>query len=136
MTLYDLHPDAKIGQNAVVAHHTVMGHMHIGHQQVVVSDNGLAAGGGATVDGAALTDAVIVTYLNGGVFACKLQVLWDCGDDSTRENFAVLADAGTGEDGHIGTNPSSVANLHVLIDGGEIRNLYVLANFGIRMKVV
>ena len=88
------------------------------------------------MDSAALTDAVIVTYLNGGIFSCKFKVLRNSSDDSAGEDLAVLADAGTGEDSYVGANPGSVAYLHILTDGGKVGNFYVLANFGIRVKVV
>ena len=125
-----------VGQHAMVADHAVVCHMDIGHQQVAVADDRLAAGGGAAVDGAAFAYDVVVADLHRGVFARELQVLRYGSNHRTGEYLAVLADACTGEDGHIGGYPSAVANLHILTDSGEIADRNVLAYLGIGMNVI
>lgn len=120
-----------IGKYAVVAYDTVVGYMDVSHEEVAVADDGLAAGGGATVNGAAFADGVVVANLDGGVFAGELEILRHGSDDSTGEDAAVLADAGAGEDGYVGTYPGAVAYFNIFADSGKVRDFDVLANLGV-----
>ena len=103
---------------------------------LVIANDSLTAGGGATVDGAALADNIVVANLDSSIFTGKFQILRHSSNDGTGEDAAVLANTGAGEDGHIGANPSAVTNLDILVDGGKIGNFNVLANLGIWVKVV
>ena len=50
--------------------------------------------------------------------------------------MAFASDAGTGIYDHIGFNDSIVANHHILADGGEIADFYIVANNGFWTDVV
>ena len=51
-----------VRKNGVIAHHTVVRQMDIGHQPVVVTDPGNACvAGRADVEGAKLTDRIAIT---------------------------------------------------------------------------
>ena len=79
-----------IGKHTVVAHHAVVCHMDVSHQQVVAAYHRPARGRSAAVQRAALPDNVVVAYLAGGVFSCKLQVLRDGGNDCARKDRKLL----------------------------------------------
>jgi len=51
-----------VDKDTVVANHTVMTHVHIGHQQIIVADSGFATIlHGAAVDGHTFANSVVVT---------------------------------------------------------------------------
>ncbi len=66
-----------VGEHTVVAYLAVVRNMAVGHDQAVVADHGLPPVFGAAVDGYILADGGVVAYFNGGVLACKFEVLWN-----------------------------------------------------------
>ena len=122
-----------VGKHAVVAYHTVVSDVAICHNEVVVADDGLAAGSSAAVDGATLSYGVVVANLADGVLVVEFQVLWDGADDAAWEYAAVLSYARAGENGDIGTYPGAVADDNVVTDGGEVADFYILADPGVGM---
>ena len=110
--------------------------MHISHQQIAVANNRLAAGGCATVNGAALANGIVIANLNGGILTGELEVLWHRGNYCSRKDTAVLADTGTGKDSYIGAYPSIIADFDIVAYSSEVGNGYILSNLGVGVKVV
>lgn len=108
-----------VGDDAVVAHHVVVGDVHVGHDEVVVTHDGLAARGGAAADGHILADVVVVADFGGRDLSGELQVLRQAGNRSGRMDFAPLADAGAVVNHGAGANPAVVADDHVAGNAGK-----------------
>ena len=62
----------RVADDAAIADHAVVSHVHILHQQVVASYDGLTLRGRATTDGNILADGVVVANLTSRLFALEL----------------------------------------------------------------
>src|SRR5690606_3214814 len=87
--------------NAILANHTIVRHMDIGHHQSAVTDFRDKTCLGTAVERTIFTDGDIVSDFQSGIFSTIFQVLWDRTDDGTREDPAVLSDAGTFHDADV-----------------------------------
>ncbi len=79
----------------MIADHTIMTYMRIGHKQIIRADNGLTACLGAPVKGNTLPDNIPVTNMQIGLFAGKLEILWFSGKHSSGMDPALAADSRT-----------------------------------------
>lgn len=124
-----------IGDNHIVANHTVVSYVAVGHNEAVAADNGLALGGGATVDGNTFANGGVVADYGKSVLATELEVLRDAGDNGTGENGAILANTSALHYGDIGADASALADLHILLNGDEGVNNHTGSNLGSGMYV-
>ena len=118
---------------AMVTHMAVVSHVHVGHYQGVVSDagNSLAAGLGAAVDGGALTDGDIVSYLDIGDLALELQVLGLGTDYRSGEHAATRTYLDIRKYGCVGIYLTIVTDFDILVDIGIGPDFDILAEFGL-----
>src|SRR3989338_6634139 len=54
---------AVIGKNTVISHYTIVGNMRIGHKEVVITDEGLAAFLCPRIKGAVFTNDIVIAYV-------------------------------------------------------------------------
>ena len=118
-----------VADDTAITNHTVVGHMHVLHQQVSRTYHGLALRGCTTRDCDVLTDGVVVADLTGCLLALELEVLGLGGDAGTREELIPVADASTKMDGHIVEELVIVANHNVLINDTERTNDVAVTKF-------
>jgi hypothetical protein len=124
-----------VAHDAVVADHTIVGNMTVSHDEAIVANLGGPFIFAATVDRHKLTYSGIVADLNGGVFAFIFQVLGNTSNYSSRENAAVIADAGALHDGYIAADPGAFSNFYILMDHAEWVNFYIGGQFGVWVDV-
>ena len=122
------------GKDAVVSDYTIVGDVHIGHNQGVAADPGdeLAAGLGAPVDSGALAYGHVVTHLDIGNLPFVFQVLRDGTDHGAREYLAVPAHPYITIDHRVRMDLATVADLYIIVDECEWSDLYVVAQDCIR----
>ena len=118
----------------MVVQNTVVRHMAIGHNQIVVTHHGLAFRRRTAMDGAALAHHVAVADDRPCDFAFELQILRDGAYHGRRKDMTILADLGIAANGGIGVYTRSVAYLHILVDEHKRTDLYILADLGCRMN--
>src|SRR5690606_26437528 len=103
-----------VDQDAVVADHAVVADMDVGHQQVVVADGGLAAVlHGATVDGHALADHVVIANDQAGRLALVLEVRSVLAHRGELEDLVVPADHGRALEHHVRADHGTLADFHI-----------------------
>ncbi len=91
-----------IGHDHPVVNLAVVGHVRIGHEQVVVADHRLAATiHRAAVQGGKLADAVAIADDQPGFLAAVLEILRVGADRSELEDLVVTADIGPALDDHV-----------------------------------
>ena len=120
-----------IADDTAIADHTVVGHVHVLHQQVPATDNRLAFGSRTTTDGHILADGVVVTNLTGGFLTLELQILRLRGDAGTRKELVVTADTGTIMNGYVVEELIIVTNDHVLVNDTEGANYIAITEFSL-----
>jgi hypothetical protein len=119
-----------VGQNAVVADNAVVSHVHVGHQQAVVTDSGLKVGCGTPVEGAVLSDNGVFPDGNGRILSPEFEVLRYGPDYGTGKNFTALSQAGTIHYGHVGFDYAVVAYFYIALYHAKWSYLNILADFG------
>jgi hypothetical protein len=110
-----------------------MGNVGVSHDEAVFTHDCTAFGACTAVDGSAFANGGIVTYLGGGLFSGKLQVLRDAGYDSSGEDFASVAYARTVKDDGMGENAAIVADYNVFFHHHKRVYRYVSTDFRFRM---
>ena len=91
-----------VGHDDIIVQYAVMGYMAVRHDEVVVTNHGLAFAGGTAVNGDTFAKAVVVAYLDGGVLTGELEVLRNSTNDSAREDVVTFTHANTGADDGVG----------------------------------
>ena len=89
-----LHLAGKLGavrHDDMIMQDTVVRHVAVSHDEVIIADDGLALAERTAMDGDELAEDVIVADESPGLFAVELQVLRDSADDGGGEDMAVLA---------------------------------------------
>ena len=106
-----------VAEDEVVAQDTVVGDVHVGHQQVVVPDlSERPAARGAAVDGDELADAVVVADDDLAVLATELQVLRDEPQAGEGKDAVAAADADGAFDDGVGADFGLFADLDLGAD--------------------
>src|SRR5262249_29170046 len=109
---------------------TIVGHMDIGHEHVVVADLcNAAAAPGAAVDGDELAKDVALADNQAALFATKLEVLRNEANRSERIDFRALANVGPPIDHCGGTHPAIRTERDSRPDYRMRTNLRPVANF-------
>ena len=108
-----------IANDQAVAKESVMGYMHVFHQQVIAAYSCRSFGSCATGNGYVLTDAVVVTYFAYCFLAFEFQILGLRGDACTREKLVVVANAGAIIDGDTILQYVVVAEHSILVNVAE-----------------
>src|SRR5215467_10150181 len=86
---------SRIGENDMIANHTIVRDVCVCHYQYVIAHACQAAAlYGATIDGGKLADYVVVANLEARWFACIADVLWCEADTAKREELIVRANPG------------------------------------------
>ena len=106
------HLDA-VRHHDAIAQLTVVAEMAVGHQQIVITDSGLFALIGGSVDRDALADGVVISdhHLRGRTFV--FQILGFLSQAGTWIDLVVLSDDQTPIKNGIGANPGVSTNLHI-----------------------
>jgi len=121
-------------QNAVVAEYAVVANMHIGHQQVVITDGGFAAIlHGAPVNGDPFTDNVVITDHQSRGLAFVFQIGSVLPHGGELVDVVVLADAGGALDHHMGGNHCSRADFDIGPDNGPGAHFHIGCQPGLGM---
>ena len=123
----------RVADNQVVAKHTVVGHMHVLHQEAVVAHYRGALRSRTAGDGHILTDAVRVAYLAETVLTLELQVLGLGRYARAGEKLVAVADTGTVVYRHTVVKMVVVAYNRVAVDIAERAYHIVVAQLGFRM---
>ena len=124
-----------VGENGIVAHHAVVGDMHIGHDPVVITDVGNALVlHRATTDGAVLADHIAIADLQASILALEFLVLGITADGGEGIDLVVPADAGWTFDHRMGTDTGSRTDLHMGADNGEGADTYAFGKAGGRIN--
>jgi hypothetical protein len=121
----------RVGDDRMVADKTVMGDMHVVHQQHLVADaREHPAALGAAMDGGEFTDAVVVANLEPRRLAMILEILRSCADRSELKDaiagadrrlaldYRVRADDGAGTDADLGGNYCTRADFNRRVEFG------------------
>ena len=82
----------SIPDDDMIFQYAVVCNMGICHDQAIVSDNGFSFRGCSAVDRNTFADRRIVSDFCGCLFSVELQVLWNTGNYSSRENGTVVSD--------------------------------------------
>ena len=115
-----------IGKNIVITNLAIMGHMNIGHDQIATTDSGYTfILNRSTVNGAALTEVVVVADFQAGGFTFVLFILTILTNGSKLENTITFADFGRTFDAGMGMNDSTGVDGHARTDIGERANLHI-----------
>ena len=77
--------------NNMIADHTIMPDMRIGHEQIIRTNNCFPCRHSAPVKGNTLPDNIPVAQIEIGLFSGKLEILRLIGKHSSRMNFTVTA---------------------------------------------
>ena len=101
------------------------------HQEVVVTQNGLATSMSTAVDNHVLTDGIVVAdhYLT--LFTGKVEILWEGSDNGCLEHLIIITHASTVHDAHEGIDDTVVADDHIVLDIGEWIDLAVVSNLSL-----
>jgi len=122
---------AIVGKNDMVPDRAVMGHVGVGEEIVVISDDGLAPGARAAVDGAKFAEAVVGADFEVGRLGFVFKILRSLSDRTEREEMVAVSNPGgaghadvTGEDamgadGDIGSNDAEGPNFRIFSDLGR-----------------
>ena len=110
----------RIGDDVVITDHTVMRHMHISHDPVVIADlgEGLVLHR-ARVEGSELANGVAVTDDQSRGLAFVLLVLWVSTQGRKLEDLVVTTDGGVPLDHTVRTNAGAFTDTHVRTNGRE-----------------
>ena len=84
----------SIPDDDMIFQYAVVSDMRVCHDQAVVSDYGFTLRRCSTVDRNALADSGIVTYFCGCLLSVELQVLWNTGNYSSREDGTTVSYSG------------------------------------------
>ncbi len=116
----------NIGHDDAVADAAVVGHVGIGHEQVVVADDRLGVSGdGAAVNGGKFADHVVVADPGPALFAPVFQILRRSTDRCLREYLVVLTDFGPVTDHGMRADSGSLADGDMFADDGVWADFYV-----------
>jgi hypothetical protein len=132
-----LHLAGELGavrHDDMIIQDTVVRHVAVSHDEVIIADDGLALAESTAVDGDELTEDVIVADEGPGLFAVELQILRDRADNGGGEDMTVLAQFGIAADSSVGINDTSVADLYVPVDTNERTDLYILTDLSFGMN--
>ena len=124
-----------IREDTVIPDYTIVRNMAIGHDQTIVTDNGLTAVYCASVDGHVFSYGGVIADFGSRLFVLELEILRYGRYYRTRKNVAVLSDTGTFHDGHVGSDPGSFSNHHIVMNGRERLDHHILGDFGSRMNI-
>ena len=124
-----------VGDDAVTADHVVVGDVDVGHEQVVVAHDRLAARRRAAADGHILADVVVVADLGRRDLASEFQILRQAGDGGCGVYPASFADARPVVDHGTGPDPAVVADDDVARHVSKRLYGHVPADLGIGMNV-
>ena len=108
-----------IGEDAAVAHHTIVSHMHISHQQHIAAYHGLSFSRRSPADRHTLADHRIVPYFGCRIFAFELEVLRYAGHHGGSMYLTVPAQPGSVHQYGPGADPATVAYDYVVGNIGE-----------------
>jgi hypothetical protein len=108
--------------------------MAICHDEVVITDHGLALTERTAMHGHKLSQHTVVADERPGLFSVELQILRDSTNDSRREHMAILTQLGVPADGSAGINDTTITYLYVLVNEHERTDLYILAYLGFGMN--
>ena len=122
-----------IADDEMVAQHTVVGHVHVLHEQIVAAHLGRSFGGCATRNGHILADAVVVANLAQSFLALELQILWLGRQAGTGEHLVAVADTGTEINRYTILKDVVVADDGVAVNIAERADDIVLTQLGLGM---
>lgn len=108
-----------IGEDGMVADHTIVGHMRVGHHEDIVFEDGRSTLQGATVDGGILANRAIFPDDAGRFFSAKFEVLRNTGNHGTRENPSVFANSCAVIDDDVGADPAAFLDHDITLDRRE-----------------
>ena len=101
-----------IGNDAVVANLAIVGHMHIFHEQIVVTHHSVFLHVVGAVDGDKLPDLIAAADTQTGGLSLELEVLGVCAQNSIRGYLVVIPDRGVSGEDHVGDEDVAVAKDH------------------------
>ena len=93
--IFDLHMPCdtdRVGDDNLISENTVVGHMGVGHEEIVVSDGGDAFGIGSAVYGDVLAENIAVTDLGVSALSAVSQILRRDPYHGSWEEFVVFPD--------------------------------------------
>ncbi|EAU64901.1 hypothetical protein STIAU_5450 [Stigmatella aurantiaca DW4/3-1] len=121
-------------QDATVAHHAVMRHVAVAHEEVAVADAGdAAATGRADVQRGELANLVLVTEDEFGVLALVLQILGGTAQGGELEHPVARAERRAALDDSVRPHARLRTNLHLGSNDRECANLHRLVELRIRV---
>ena len=121
-----------VGNGGVVANDAVMREVDVGHDPVVVAEDGGAdVLHGAPVEGGVFADGVVVADLQGGRFAAVFFVLRRSAQRGKGVDVVVFADAGRAFDDDVRGDGGAAVNVHVCADDAVCTDIDVWREFGL-----
>ena len=122
-----------IGERRTVVDNTIMRHMRVSHQKIVVPDYGLGAIQGPGIEGRVFADRVAVADLEITYTAIEFFVLCKTADHRAGEDLIIFSDRGVPFDRHTRSDLRTRSDPHSPIDDGPRPDLNPLAKDGVRM---
>jgi hypothetical protein len=119
----------------IVANNTIMRQVTISHYQAILANFRLFLILCPAIYRHKFPDCRIVTNYYLGIFTLELKILWNGRDYCSRENPAILANAGPLHNGHIRAYPGAITYLNILVDNGKGVNFYICRKLGIGMYI-
>jgi len=121
-----------VNEYNVVVETAIVGHMAVGHQQVVVPDaRHMFFLFRPTVDGHPLAKGVSVTDFDARGRTCVAVVLGFGPDDAIRKETVVDPDRGMPRQDDMAVEPASIADLHMRTNHAKGPHVDVVAEFGL-----
>ena len=109
----------RVTDDTTVAYHAVVSDVHILHQQIAVTYDGLALRCSTSTDGDIFANGVVVANLTGCLFALELQVLWLCRDAGTRKDLVIVTQTRSEVERDVIQQLVVVANDDILVNYAE-----------------
>ena len=106
----------SVGENAVVADHTVMGDVGVGHEEIVVADAHDPRLGCAAVNRHMLAEDIVVADFNPRRFVIVFEMLRPFAQHCMTIHRVVAAHAQRTDDVDAGAQGAAVANLHFALN--------------------
>ena len=101
----------SVGQDDLISDLTVVGHMRIGHDEIVVADDGLSPSvSGASVEGDEFPNDILIADQKGGLLPLVGKGLGGFSDRCELKDLAPLPDLGSLPDDHMGPDPGPLAD--------------------------
>jgi hypothetical protein len=125
-----------IGQDRMRTNNTVVGDMHIRHEEAMISNRSLETCFCSAIDGAILTDSNIIADFKRRTLPFKFEILGRSAYHSSWINIAVVTHPGSVENAGIGSDPATISDHHIFFNSSEGPYLDISPDFRVSMDVI